>query len=232
MNRRAATFLYLALAALSAGPGAAQMRGLGSEAERNDLGAAPVASGPAHGERGRDDAPQTPPKRPPSGVPNPLWAIPIESLRATRERPLFSASRRPPPAPVAAVQAIEAPPPAPPAEPEKPQITLVGVVHGAAVDLGVFTDSTGKLLRLRIGQEDNGWIVRSIGLRETILEKDDQKVTLELPARNAEIAGSAGRTVAAMASSGAPTGLPGYPRVAGPGAAAPCDPGDDECRTP
>jgi hypothetical protein len=56
---------------------------------------------------------------------NPLWGIPISSLSATRERPIFSASRRPPaPMPVA-----EAPPP-PPAEPEHPPFTLVGTAIG------------------------------------------------------------------------------------------------------
>jgi hypothetical protein len=29
-----------------------------------------------------------------SGKANPLWAIPLDDLRATRERPLFSVSRR------------------------------------------------------------------------------------------------------------------------------------------
>src|SRR5262249_29523717 len=34
---------------------------------------------------------------PPTG--NPLWATPVGQLSATRERPLFSPSRRPPPPP-------------------------------------------------------------------------------------------------------------------------------------
>src|ERR1700721_2394532 len=38
---------------------------------------------------------------PPAPQPgNPLWAVPFSSLTVTRERPLFSASRRPPPPPV------------------------------------------------------------------------------------------------------------------------------------
>ena len=37
---------------------------------------------------------------------NPLWAIPLTQLSATRERPIFSPSRRPPPAAVAAEPAI------------------------------------------------------------------------------------------------------------------------------
>ena len=41
---------------------------------------------------------------------NPLWTIPLSSLTATRERPLFSPSRRPPQSVVVA----KAPPPPPP----------------------------------------------------------------------------------------------------------------------
>jgi len=49
-------------------------------------------------------------RQPPPGG-NPLWGIPVSSLSVTQERPLFSASRRPPapPAPLA-------PPPMPVAE--------------------------------------------------------------------------------------------------------------------
>jgi hypothetical protein len=60
---------------------------------------------------------------PPSG--NPLWGIPVGSLSTTRERPVFSASRRPPASPLGPVPVAEAPPPKP-AEPEQPPFTLVG----------------------------------------------------------------------------------------------------------
>src|SRR5579871_6921448 len=69
---------------------------------------------------------------PPSQSPlsaNPLWAIPLKQLSVTRDRPIFSPSRRPPPpatptyvAPVA----VRTPPK--PKEPEKPSITLVGTI--------------------------------------------------------------------------------------------------------
>jgi general secretion pathway protein N len=131
--------------------------------------------------------------RPRSNEANPLWTIPIEALRATRERPLFSVSRRPPPPPVAAAEpVISAPPPPEPAAPEQPQITLVGVVHGPSTDIGVFTDESGKLVRLRLGEADHrGWVVRSVDLRAAILEKESRQVTLALPPRNAEILAAA-----------------------------------------
>jgi general secretion pathway protein N len=148
------------------------------------------------------ESPQAPESAPPSaaaplpvalsapprqlGRGNPLWGIPLESLRATRERPLFSVSRRPPPPPVAYVEpAVSESPPPPPPPPEKPPMTLVGVVHGGQDDIGLFLDRTGpSVIRLRVGQQDRGWVVRSLDLRAVILEKESQQVKLELPARD------------------------------------------------
>jgi len=68
---------------------------------------------------------------------NPLWAIPLSTLTATRDRPLFSASRRPPPPAVVPVAvAPPPPPPPPPTEPEKPNLILVGTVVGDANSFG------------------------------------------------------------------------------------------------
>lgn len=121
---------------------------------------------------------------------NPLWAIPLESLQATRERPLFSASRRPATAVVEEAPKISAPAPAPlAAELEKPQFTLVGVVHGPSVQMGVFVDETDKsLVRLRVGQSTRGWTVHGVEARAATLEKAEQQVKLELPARSIETA--------------------------------------------
>ena len=59
---------------------------------------------------------------------NPLWTVPLSALSATRDRPLFSVSRRPP----IVAAPIAAPPPqkealAPP-PPEQPSFTLVGTI--------------------------------------------------------------------------------------------------------
>lgn len=147
---------------------------------------------------------------PPSGVGapitgNPLWAIPLDSLRETRDRPLFSVSRRPPPPVVAeAPKAIAPIAAAPPAAPEKPQVTLVGVVHGPGLDLAILVDEADKsLVRLRIGQSVGGWTVHGVDTRAATLEKAQQQVKLELPARNTETAARAltpADTVAAAAA--------------------------------
>lgn len=197
MIRRDMALFGLALATVCSAADLALAQNLGSaqpDADRNDLSAASPASLAAHVEH-VDIKPQpadAPVAQPKSGKANPLWAIPLDALHATREHPLFSASRRPPPPPMTASAPVEASaPPPPPAEPEKPQITLVGVVHGGEADMGLFFDQSGKPVSLHVGQEDHGWVVRSVDLRATTLEKDNLQVKLELPARNAELAASA-----------------------------------------
>jgi hypothetical protein len=123
----------------------------------------------------------TKPERATSG--NPLWGVPLGSLSATRERPIFSASRRGP-APVAAVpRSAPVKPVVRPPEPEHLNLTLVGTVVSQAESIGVFLDqSTQIFVRLRTGEEHSGWIVRSIKGREASLEKNSRTETLSLPA--------------------------------------------------
>jgi hypothetical protein len=113
---------------------------------------------------------------------NPLWAMPLAQFTVTRERPIFSPSRRPPPAAVApvAVPRVAALPK--PRELERPQLTLVGTIAGDEEGFGIFLDqSTRAMLRLKVGQDFEGWKLRSVQGREAALEKDQQVVTLVLP---------------------------------------------------
>ena len=113
---------------------------------------------------------------------NPLWAIPLAQLSATRERPIFSPSRRPPPSAVAAEPAIVKAPVARKKEPEAPQLVLVGTIASDEEGFGIFLDqSTKAAIRLKVGEDYQGWKLRSVQGRETALEKDQQVVTLALP---------------------------------------------------
>jgi len=127
------------------------------------------------------DQPVARPAAEPSG--NPLWAVPLSSLSATRERPLFTPSRRAPaPAVAGPVAAAPPPPPPPPSEPERPQLTLVGAIVGGNEGIAVFVDqTTNSVIRLRTGQDHLGWVLRSVKGREATLEKDRRSATLELP---------------------------------------------------
>jgi hypothetical protein len=113
---------------------------------------------------------------------NPLWAIPLAQLSATRERPIFSPSRRPPPAAVAAEPAIVKAPTVRKKGPETPPLALVGTIASAEEGFGIFLDqSTKAAIRLKVGEDYQGWKLRSVQGRETALEKDQQVVTLALP---------------------------------------------------
>src|SRR5208282_6648936 len=119
---------------------------------------------------------------PPRG--NPLSRIPINSLSATRERPLFSASRRPPPPPAAPPASIAKP--SPPAELERPPLTLQGTAIGKPGDFAVVFDETAKgSARLHVGEAAEGWNLRSVDRRTVTLEKDSRIVVLSLPAPGA-----------------------------------------------
>jgi hypothetical protein len=115
---------------------------------------------------------------------NPLWAMPLAQFTVTRERPIFSPSRRPPPAAAVASVAVPIVPAAlpKPKEPERPQLTLVGTIAGDEEGFGIFLDqSTKAMLRLKIGEAFQGWKLQSVQGREAALEKDQQVVTLALP---------------------------------------------------
>ena len=113
---------------------------------------------------------------------NPLWAIPLSALTATRDRPLFSASRRPPPPAVAPVAIVRPPPPPRPAEPEKPSLVLVGTILGDPDSFGIFIDQTSRsALRLRVGEQHDGWTLRSVQKREATLVKDQQSALVAMP---------------------------------------------------
>jgi hypothetical protein len=134
---------------------------------------------------GRPQPPSSPAERAPSA--NPLWAIPLATLSATRERPVFSPSRRPPPPAVTAVTVAQAPAPLPkPPRVERPQLSLVGTIAGGDESFGIFVDQTTKTaLRLRIGEDYQGWRLRSVQGREVTLERDQQSTILSLPPPNA-----------------------------------------------
>jgi general secretion pathway protein N len=116
----------------------------------------------------------------PSG--NPLWAIPLSVLTATQERPIFSASRRPPPRAVAAplIDRVSAPPPKP-AAPERPSLALIGVVVGESDAIAVFLDQASqKTVRLRQGESLTGWELSSVQPREVTLRKAGRTEVLAL----------------------------------------------------
>ena len=111
----------------------------------------------------------------------PLAKVPLSALTATRDRPLFSLSRRPP-APALAANAEPAQAPAAAAPPERPAVKLIGTILSPATSVVLLRDSaTQAVMRLRVGEATSGWRVKTVGLRSVTLEKGGQSAILGLP---------------------------------------------------
>jgi general secretion pathway protein N len=123
------------------------------------------------------------PAAPQAQTGNPLWAVPLRTLSGTRERPIFSPSRRPLPAAVVAIPAEPAPQAPRPVVPERPALALVGTIVGEGERIAIFYNPTTKTtMRLRLGETDDmGWKLVAVDARTTLLEKGQQSVTLALP---------------------------------------------------
>jgi hypothetical protein len=123
--------------------------------------------------------PPAAPARTPSA--NPLWGIPLTQLSGTRDRPIFSPSRRPPPAAIAAEPAAARSPPRK-KELEPPRLALVGTISSGDEGFGIFIDqSTKAALRLKVGEDFQGWKLLAIRGREVTMGKDERSAVLTLP---------------------------------------------------
>ncbi len=113
--------------------------------------------------------------------PSPLAAQPLDRLSATRERPLFSPTRRPPPPPPPHVAAPAPPPPPPP----PPDVALFGIVmDGDEAHAVVRASPADKIMRVRVGDDIGGWKVAEIGGRRLVLSLDDRIATFMMFAGN------------------------------------------------
>jgi general secretion pathway protein N len=117
-----------------------------------------------------------------SALANPVARVQLEDLSATRERPLFAASRRlptppPPPPPVTVVpEPVPLAPPAPP-----PELTLFGIVgdpEGARAN--VRGGPSNEIRRVRVGDTIGEWVVAEIGPRNLLLRLGDRSATFQL----------------------------------------------------
>jgi general secretion pathway protein N len=113
---------------------------------------------------------------------NPLWAIPLARLSGTRDRPIFSPTRRPPPIAAADEPVVTRATPPRIREPEPPQLSLVGTIASGNEGFGIFLDrATSAALRLKVGEDFHGWKLLMIQGREVTLRKDQQAAVLSLP---------------------------------------------------
>ncbi|MDI4665578.1 hypothetical protein K9U40_14780, partial [Xanthobacter autotrophicus] len=69
------------------------------------------------------------------------------------------------------------------AAPARPRITLIGTVVGQGDAYGIFLDPAGSgVLRLRTGESFEGWVLRSVSVRDALLQNGRSSVVLALPA--------------------------------------------------
>ena len=113
----------------------------------------------------------------PSAAHNPLAAQPLDYLSATRDRPLFLRSRRPPAPPPPVVERVE-----PPSRPVPlPSLVLLGVVKDENGALAVVRSrSADEVIRARVGEEIETWKVTEIEPRRLVLSHDDRLVSFAL----------------------------------------------------
>ena len=122
---------------------------------------------------------QTPPAKAPVrsfGLP------PLEELRATRERPLFSPGRRPD------AEAAAGPEAGPVEEsPDSVPFELTGVVMGTDMAIAILRNrDTQETVQLRRGEALEDWSIEEIAPRHVVLRQDDRQVRLELFPAKAE----------------------------------------------
>lgn len=110
----------------------------------------------------------------------------LEALTATRDRPLFSPTRRPPPPPQAVAtptRAIEAPPP----EASPPAIQLIGIIFGDNEGIAIVKHAKdATTTRLRVGDAIDNWIVQEIRPRDVRLKLGTRTVMVRLSSATPE----------------------------------------------
>jgi general secretion pathway protein N len=107
---------------------------------------------------------------------NPLEAQPLDRFSATRERPLFSPTRRPtaplpPPPPESAPVAVVPPP---------PNLQLFGIVMDDEGARAIVRSGAEKVDRVQIGDDIGGWKVAQIEGRRLVLSLDGRFATFTL----------------------------------------------------
>ena len=111
---------------------------------------------------------------------NPVAEVPLDRLSDTRNRPLFSRSRRPPapPAPTAIAARVE-PQPLPLLPP--PGVALFGVVVGPqGARAYIATGAADRIIGVRLGDDVSGWTVTAITQSNLVLSRAERSATFTL----------------------------------------------------
>ena len=103
----------------------------------------------------------------------------LDALSATREHPLFTPTRRPPPRPAVLPQgpstpaATEAPP---------PSVEVRGVIYGGDRRVAIVKRPQDlQTMAVKVGGQIDGWVVAEIHPRGIVLERGGRSITLPMP---------------------------------------------------
>jgi len=99
-----------------------------------------------------------------------LWTTPLTSLTATTERPIFNPTRHS--LPVLTTGSVPSKPTRP------PPLALVGAIAAENDSVAIFQNTlTKQIVRLKIGENYAGWVLRSVVGREATLHNGDEEIT-------------------------------------------------------
>lgn len=106
---------------------------------------------------------------------NPLAAVQLDSLVATREEPLFSRNRK-------VYRPVQVVPPPKVVIPPVPNLSLIGVVLSGTSPLIILIDQAlQKQVNLREGETYNGWTVMRVEPLQAVIQNGTTQFRLLLP---------------------------------------------------
>jgi general secretion pathway protein N len=120
-------------------------------------------------------------KAPAQAAPSPVEVPtlpPLDELEATRERPLFARTRRPP---AAVPKPVEQEPVVETVSSEEAPAELIGIVIGPERTFAILRDnSTKEVQHLQKGEKIDDWRLDEIASRRIVLRRGASKINLEL----------------------------------------------------
>lgn len=115
----------------------------------------------------------------PSPTPNgnPIAQISLSSLSVTRERPIFSPSRRPPPIKISLPHL-----PTKIEQQNQPQLVLLGAIAAGHRGMAIFKDEKNQsVIRMRVGESHFGWILQRVNGRQATMKNGNLTTVLAIP---------------------------------------------------
>ncbi|MDB5944740.1 MAG: hypothetical protein JWQ13_4306 [Ramlibacter sp.] len=136
----------------------------------------------------------------------PSWSVDLGSFVAALDRPLFAATRRPPPKPEEAPAVVAD---------TLGDVRILGLYSTGGTSGGGIVRAEGKIRRVRQGDVLGGWTIKEVRPHELLLARGNEERTLDVkrgPDLAADVPGAPGAGAAGPAGSTPPGGDPGVRR--------------------